>query len=155
VTVIPAQPAPGRGRLLVLLLYGSLAVQLAEFAVYSAAHLPRAVNAVQFLLIVAELAAWAGIARLTRDLAGRRGRRLDERELMLRDRAAWLALRLLGLGLAGLTGGYLLLHEGARVIPPPSPACLGLLAFTVWMVTWTLHPAVLAWIQPSPPRDLG
>src|ERR1019366_1398820 len=46
-TVIPARRAPGRGRQYVLILYGSLAAQLAEFAVYSAAHLPRAVNVAQ------------------------------------------------------------------------------------------------------------
>lgn len=154
-TVIPARRAPERARLLVLLLYGSLLAQLAEFAVYSAAGLPRAVNLIQFLLIGIEVAAWAGVWQLTRDLAGRRQYRLDERELMLRDRAAWLALRLLGLGLAVLTGGYLLLHDAAGWLPAPTPAWLSLLAFTVWMVTWTLHPAVLAWTQPAPSGDLG
>lgn len=154
-TVIPARRAPERARLLVLLLYGSLLAQLAEFAVYSAAGLPRAVNLIQFLLIGIEVAAWAGVWQLTRDLAGRRQYRLDERELMLRDRAAWLALRLLGLGLAVLTGGYLLLHDAAGWLPAPTPAWLSLLAFTVWMGTWTLHPAVLAWTQPAPSGDLG
>ena len=154
-TVIPARRAPDRARLLVLVLYGSLLAQLAEFAAYSAAHLPRAVNLAQFVLIGAELAAWLGVWRLTRDMAGRRHHPLDEREVMVRDRAAWLALRLLGLGLVILTGAYLLLHDGAGWIPAPSPAWLSLLAFTGWMVTWTLHPAVLAWIQPVPPGDLG
>ena len=39
-TVIPARQAPDRARLLALVLYGSLLAQLAEFAAYSAAHLP-------------------------------------------------------------------------------------------------------------------
>ncbi len=152
-TAIPARRAPDRGRLLVLILYGCLLAQLAEFAAYSAAHLPRAVNLAQFVLIGAELAAWLGVWRLTRDVAGRRHHPLDEREVLARDRAAWLALRLLGLGLAVLTGAYLLLHDGAGWIPAPSPEWLPLLAFTMWMVTWTLHPAVLAWIQLAPPGD--
>ena len=89
-TVIPARRAPGRGRQYVLILYGSLAAQLAEFAVYSAAHLPRAVNVAQFVFIASELAAWLGVWRLTRDLTDRRKTPLDERELATRDRAAWL-----------------------------------------------------------------
>jgi hypothetical protein len=153
-TVIPARRAPDRGRLLVLLLYGSLLAQLAVFAAYSAAHLPRAVNVAQFVLMAAEGAAWLGVWRLTRDLTGQCPHPLDERERMIRDRAAWLSLQLLGLGLAVLTGGYLLLHDAAGWIPAPSPEWLSLLAFTVWMVTWTLHPAVLAWTQPVPPGDL-
>jgi hypothetical protein len=153
-TVIPARRAPGRGRLYVLILYGSLAAQLAEFAVYSAAHLPRAVNVAQFAFIAGELAAWLGVWRVTRDLTDRRKIPLDERELATRDRAAWLTLRLLGLGLAVLTGGYLLLHDGVGWLPAPTPAWLSLMAFTVWMVAWTLPSAVLAWTRPAPPDDL-
>jgi len=93
-TVIPARRAPGRGRLYVLILYGSLAAQPAEVAVYSAAHLPRAVNVAQFVFIAGELAAWLGVWRVTRDLTDPRKIPLDERELAIRDRAAWLVPKL-------------------------------------------------------------
>src|ERR1035438_6088236 len=123
-TVIAARRAPGRGHLYVLILYGSLAAQLAEFAVYPAAHLPRAVNVAQFVFIASELAGWLGLWRLTRDITDRRKTPLDERELATRDRAAWLTLRLLGLGLAVLTGSYLLLHDGVGWIPAPASGWL-------------------------------
>jgi hypothetical protein len=152
-TIITARRADNGGRLLVLVLYGALLVQVAEFAVYSAARLPTTVNLAQFACIAIECAAWMGLRRTTGDLASHRGRPLDEREAAIRDRAGWITMRLLTLGLAVLAGGYVLLHDGAGWLPAPSARLLGLIAFALWMVTWTLPSAVLAWIQPTPLSD--
>jgi predicted exporter len=144
---------PASGRLPVLVLYGGLVTQIAEFAAYSAARLPTTVNLAQFACIAVECAAWTGLRRATRELAGHRGRPLDEREAAIRDRAAWITMRLLTLGLAVLAGGYVLLHEGTGWLPVPSAQWLGMIAFAAWMVAWTLPSAVLAWTQPAPLTD--
>jgi hypothetical protein len=149
ITAIAARRPADHGRLLVLVLYGSLLAQVAEFAAYNAAHLPRTVNVAQFACIGIEAAAWTGVRRLTRDLTGRR--RLDERELAIRDRAAWLTLRILTLAFGALAGGYVLLRDGTGWLPAPSPQWLSLIAFTAWMVVWTLPSAVLAWTCPPSP----
>lgn len=154
-TTVPGRRPADRGRLLVLILYTSLFAQVAEFAAYSAAHLPGTVNLAQFGCIGIEAAAWTGVWQLTRDLTGRRRYRLDERELATRDRAAWLTLRLLTLAFAALAGGYILLHDAAGWLPAPSPQWLSLIAFTAWMVVWTLPSAVLAWTCPALPGDPG
>jgi hypothetical protein len=152
-TVITASRPARSGRLLVLVLYGGLLAQIAEFAVYSAARLPKAVNLAQFACMGIEITAWMALRRSTRDLAGHGGRGLDEREVAIRDRAAWITMRLFTLGLAVLAGGYVLLQQGTGWLPVPSAQWLGLIAFTVWMVTWTLPSAVLAWTQPAPLSD--
>ena len=136
-----------RGRLLVLLIYGSLLAQVVEYVVYSAAHLPRAVNVFQFVAIAGVIAGWLGLWRITRAMIGRGRRGLDEREHALRNVAGWAAFRIMGSALAVLAGGYVALHNGLGWWPEPSPAALSMLAYAVWVVTWTLPSAVLAWIQ--------
>lgn len=148
-TIITARRPARSGRLPVLLLYGALLAQVAEFAVYSAASLPKTVNLAQFACIAIECAAWAGLLRATRDLTSHRGRGLDERETAIRDRAAWITMRLFVVGLAIAAGGYLLLHDSGW-LPAPSARWLSLIAFTAWMVTCTLPLAVLAWTRPAP-----
>jgi len=74
-----------------------------------------------------------------------RGRqRLDERERALRDATGWAACRIMGSALAVLAGGFVLLHDGLGWLSEPSPAALSLLAYAVWVVTWTLPSAILA-----------
>jgi hypothetical protein len=151
-TVIAARRPVSSGRLLILFLYGGLLAQTAEFAAYSAARLPKAVNLFQFACIAGECAAWVGLMRVTGDLAGR-GSPLDEREEAIRDRAAWVTMRLLLPGLAILVGGYLLLHDGTGWLPAPSAQWASLIAFLVFMVIRTLPLAVLAWTKPAPLSD--
>jgi uncharacterized membrane protein len=152
-TALTHHPALPRGRLLVLLCYGSLLAQVAQFALYRAADLPRAVNVFQFVAIAGVAAGWLGLWRVTRGVAdpGRRG--LDERERAIRERAGWTAFRIMGSALALLSGGYVVLHDGLDVLPEPSPAALSLLAFAIWVLTWTLPQAVLAWTQHPPVDD--
>jgi len=146
-TAISYRAPFARGRLLVLLVYGSLLAQLIEFIVYRAAHLPTAVNVFQFVAIAGVLAGWLGLARITRSLIGDSRRGLDERERGLRTVAGWAAFRIMGSALAILAGGYVVLHDGLGWLSEPSPAALSLLAYTVWVVTWTLPSAVLAWTR--------
>jgi len=152
VTAISYRAPFARGRLLVLLVYGSLLAQLIEFIVYRAAHLPTAVNVFQFVAIAGVLAGWLGLARNTRALIGH-SRGLDERERALRNVAGWAAFRIMGSALAILAGGYVVLHDGLGWLSEPSPAALSLLAYTMWVVTWTLPSAVLAWTQPPAVAD--
>jgi hypothetical protein len=152
-TIITARRPASSGHLLVLVLYGGLLAQITEFAAYSAARLPTTVNLSQFACIAIECTAWMGLRRTTSDLASRRGRPLDVREAAIRDRAACITMRLLTLGLAVLAGGYVLLHDGPGWLPAPSAQWLGMIAFAVWMVTWTLPSAVLAWTLPAPLTD--
>jgi hypothetical protein len=142
-----------RGRLLVLLIYGSLLAQVVEFTVYRAAHLPLAVNVFQFVAIAGVLAGWLGLGRITRAMIGHRRRGLDERERALRTVAGWTAFRIMGSALAVLAGGYVVLHDGLGWLPEPSPAALSLLAYAVWVITWTLPLAVIAWTQPPTVHD--
>jgi hypothetical protein len=151
VTTLAAEHAPAPTRIPVLLLYGSLAAQITEFALYSTAHLPRVVNAFQFVAIAATLTGWHRLSRATRCSTARRS--LDERERALRDRAGWLSFRIMGSAIALLTGGYVLLYDGIGHLPAPTPAALSLLAYSAWIVTWTLPSAVLAWTQPAPLPD--
>jgi hypothetical protein len=152
-TIIHVPRPASRERLLVLVLYGGLLAQVAEFAAYSAARLPTTVNLTQFACMGIECAAWAGLRRFACDVTGRSDHRLDERELAIRDRAAWITMRLLTVAIAVLAGGYLLLHDGTGWLPVPSAQWLGMIAFTAWMVIWTLPSAVLAWTQPAPLSD--
>jgi hypothetical protein len=142
-----------RGRLLVLLVYGSLLAQVVEFTVYRAAPLPAAVNVFQFVAIAGVLAGWLGLARITRAMTGHGRRELDERERALRNAAGWAAFRIMGSALAVLAGGYVLVHDGLGWLSEPSPAALSLLAYAVWVLTWTLPQAVLAWTQPPTVYD--
>ena len=135
-----------RGRWFVLLIYGSLLAQVIEFTVYRLAHLPTAVNVFQFVAIAGVLVGWLGLWRITRNMVGH-GRRLDERERALRNVAGWAAFRIMGSALAVLAGGYVVLHDGLGWLPVPSAGALSLLAYAVWVVTWTLPSAVLAWTQ--------
>ena len=151
-TTLAASRAHAHARLPVLLLYGSLAAQITEFTLATTAHLPRAVNAFQFVAIAAILAGWYLLSRATR-CSTPPCHRLDERERALRDRAGWLSFRIMGSAIALLAGCYALLYEGIGHLPAPTPAALSLLAYSAWIVTWTLPSAVLAWTQPAPLHD--
>ena len=144
-----------RGRFLVLLIYGSLAAQIAEYVTYSTAHLPRAVNVFQFVAIAGVLAGWLGLWRITRAMIGHARQGLDERERALRNVTGWAAFRIMGTALAILAGGYVLLHDGLGWLSEPSSAALSLLAYAVWVVTWTLPSAILAWTQSAVVYDEG
>jgi hypothetical protein len=150
-TMVRARPMP-HGHASVMLLYGSLLAQLVEFAVYVAAHLPRLVNTFQFVAILGVFIGWLGILLATRT-AARRPRRLDEREIAVRDRTAWISFRILGSAVVAVTVGYLLAHDVLNWLPAPGPVELSLVAYTVFVVTATLPTAVQAWTQPSPPRE--
>jgi hypothetical protein len=150
-TMVRARPLP-HGRVSVMLLYASLLAQLVEFAVYAAAHLPRLVNTFQFAAILGVFIGWVGILRATRRPA-QRPRRLDEREIAVRDRTGWISFRILGSAVVAVTAGYLVAHDTLNWLPAPGPVELSLLAYTVFVVTATLPTAVQAWTQPSPPRE--
>jgi hypothetical protein len=152
-TVLTYQAPLARGRLLVLLIYGSLLAQIVEFTVYRTANLPRAVNVFQFMAIGGVLAGWLGLWRITRGMTDPGRRPLDERERALRDLAGWAAFRIMGSALAVLAGGYVAFHDGLGLLPEPSPAALSLVAYAIWVVTWTLPQAVLAWTQAPIMRD--
>ncbi len=142
-----------RGRVLVLLVYGGLFAQIVQYGIVTALHLPKALNALQFALLAAELVGWLGLRRVTRGIAERRRGDLDERERAEVDRAGWIAFRVLGACAAAVTGGYLLFGAGGlALIPAPSREVLSFMAFAVWVLVWTLSSAVLAWRNPSPPE---
>jgi hypothetical protein len=142
--------ASQRGRVMVALVYGGLLVQALGYAIVSTLHLPRAVNALQFAAIAAELAGWIGLRQVTSGVADRRRSALDERERAEVDRAGWVAFRILGASTAVLTGGYLLLGPGGGGwVSAPSRDVLGFLAFSLWVGVWTLPSAILAWRHPT------
>jgi hypothetical protein len=139
-----------RGRLLVLLVYGSLLGQVIEYSVATAAHWPRAVNTFQFAAIAVELCTAIALARLTREVAGPGRDDRDERERAVHDRAGRVAFIILGSAVALLAGGYLLGHDTVGWFPAVTPIVLSFAAFCGWMLVWTLPSAVIAWTQPPP-----
>jgi hypothetical protein len=142
-----------RGRLLVLLVYGSLLGQVIEYSVSSAAHWPRAVNTFQFAAIAVELFAANALARLTREVTGPGRDDRDERERAVRDQAGRVAFTILGSAVAVLAGGYLLGHDTVGWFPTITPIALSFAAFCGWMLAWTLPSAVIAWTQPPPAAE--